>query len=85
MHTTHHFPLRVGPLWFWALFEDLLGVTMVIWAISGLVMWWQIKRTRLAGVLSIAAALGLAAAVMLGTLSELTFSDVKEQLGPGDE
>ena len=85
MHTTHHFPLRVGPLWFWALFEDLLGVTMVIWAISGLVMWWQIKRTRLAGVLSIALAFGIAAAVMLGTLSELTFSDVKEQLGPGDE
>ena len=23
LHTTHHFPLRVGPLWFWALFEDL--------------------------------------------------------------
>jgi hypothetical protein len=85
MHTAHHFPLRVGALWFWALFEDLLGLTMVIWALSGLVMWWQVKRTRLAGVLSIAAALGIAAVVMGGALSELHFGAVKEQLGPGDE
>jgi hypothetical protein len=85
MHTTHHFPLRIGALWFWALFEDLLGLIMVIWAVSGLIMWWQIKRTRLAGMLSIAAALGIAALVMGGTLSELHFGVVKEQLGPGDE
>lgn len=85
MHTAHHFPLRVGPLWFWALFEDLLGLTMVVWALSGLVMWWQVKRTRLAGIVSLAAALGIAALVMGGALSELHFGDVREQLGPGDE
>jgi hypothetical protein len=85
MHTTHHFPLRIGALWFWALFEDLLGLTMVIWSLSGLVMWWQIRRTRLAGMLSIAAALAIAGAVMGGTLSELHFGDVREQLGPGDD
>jgi hypothetical protein len=83
MHTTHHFPLRVGPLWFWALFEDLLGLTMMIWAVTGLVMWWQMKRTRLIGVLALSLALAAAGWVMLGTLNSLTFGDVKEQLGPG--
>ena len=84
MHTTHHFPLRFGPLFMWALFEDLLGLTMVIWAVSGLVMWWQMKRTRLVGGVVLSLALGVAAWTMLGTLHALNFGDVKEQLGPGD-
>jgi hypothetical protein len=83
MHTTHHFPLRFGPLFLWALFEDLLGLTMMTWAITGLVMWWQMKRTRLIGAVVLSLALGAAAWTMLGTLDALTFGDVKEQLGPG--
>ncbi len=85
MHTTHHFPLRFGPLFLWALFEDLLGLTMMIWAITGLVMWWQMKRTRLLGGVVLSLALGAAAWTMLGTLDALTFGDVKEQLGPGGD
>lgn len=85
MHTTHHFPLRFGPLFLWALFEDLLGVTMMIWAVTGLVMWWQMKRTRLIGGLVLSLAIGAAAWTMLGTLDALTFGDVREQLGPGGD
>lgn len=84
LHTTHHFPLRVGPLWFWALFEDLLGLTMVFWAVSGLVMWWKIKPTRLIGALSVSVALGIAALIMAGTLDHLLFGDVRAPLGPGE-
>jgi hypothetical protein len=84
MHTTHHFPLRVGPLWFWALFEDLLGVTMVFWALSGLWMWWKIKPTRLIGALALSLALGGAALVMAGTLDHLMFGDVRAPVGPGE-
>jgi hypothetical protein len=84
MHTTHHFPLRVGPLWFWALFEDLLGVTMVFWALSGLWMWWKIKPTRLVGALAVSLALGGAALVMAGTLDHLMFGDVRAPSGPGE-
>jgi len=84
MHKTHHFTLDLGAQWFWALFEDLLGLAMVIWAITGVVMWWQLKRTRLIGVLSLVLALGIAAVVMSGTLQQLTFGDVRAAMGPGD-
>lgn len=83
LHTTHHFPLRFGAVWLWALFADLLGVTMVFWAVSGMVMWWQLKATRLMGIVSLAIALGLAALIIGGTARSLTFGDVTPQLGPG--
>jgi hypothetical protein len=84
LHTTHHFPLRVGSLWFWALFEDLLGLSMVLWALTGMVMWWKIKPTRLVGALSFALALSIAVAVMGGTLQQLVFGNVRAPQGPGE-
>lgn len=84
MHKTHHFTLEFGPLWLWALFEDLLGLAMVLWALTGMVMWWQLKRTRLVGLVSLVLALGLAAGVMFGTLESLTFGDVRANMGPGE-
>jgi hypothetical protein len=76
--------MRVGPLWLWALFEDLLGLTMVFWAASGMLMWWKIKPTRVIGALSFCVALGMAALVMTGTLEHLLFGDVRAPLGPGE-
>lgn len=84
MHTTHHFTMSFGSLWLWALFEDLLGLSMALWAITGLVMWWQMKATRIAGIVSITLALGLALAVMSGVFNQLTFGDVKAAMGPGE-
>lgn len=84
MHKTHHFTFELGALWFWALFEDLLGATMVIWALTGLVMWWQVKRTRIAGIASILIALAVAGVIMSGTLESLTFGDVRATNGPGE-
>lgn len=83
LHTTHHFPMRPSVLWLWALFQDLLGVAMAFWALSGLLMWWQMKRTRLLGVVSLSLALGVAALIIGGTASHLTFGDVGPELGPG--
>lgn len=84
LHTTHHFTKEIGAHFFWALFEDLLGLTMVLWALSGLVMWWQLKPTRLVGVASIGAAFAIATAVFYGTARERLFGDVKQELGPGE-
>lgn len=84
LHTTHHFPLRFGALWLWALFADLLGITMVFWAVSGLIMWWQLKPTRTLGLVALAIALGLAGIVVGGTAQHLTFGDVAGKLGPGE-
>ncbi|HKO53154.1 MAG TPA: PepSY domain-containing protein [Polyangiaceae bacterium] len=84
LHTTHHFPLGLGVRWFWALFQDLLGVAMVFWGLSGLVMWWQLKVTRVVGAISLLSALGIAGAVAYGTASDLLFGDIAQKLGPGD-
>jgi hypothetical protein len=84
LHMTHHFPFQIGVLWFWALFTDLLGLTMVLWAVSGLVMWWQMKPTRLIGAVALSVALGIAALVMVGTADHLTFGDLRAKAGPGD-
>lgn len=83
LHTAHHFTPRFGARWLWALFQDILGLAMALWALTGLAMWWQLKATRLAGMASLILALGLAAWVTWGTASELMFGEVMQQLGPG--
>lgn len=35
--------------WVWALLVDVMFVSMVFWGVSGLMMWWQVKRTRWIG------------------------------------
>lgn len=82
LHTTHHYTPKVGFRWAWAFFQDILGLAMAFWAISGMAMWWQLKATRIAGIISIAAALGLAAWITWGTASELMFGEVMQELGP---
>lgn len=84
LHTTHHFPFRVGALWFWALFQDLLGIAMAVWGFTGLLMWWQLKRTRVYGAVALALALSVAWLVMGETLSHVTFGDLRAPTGPGE-
>lgn len=83
LHTTHHYTAEMGPLWWWAFFEDVLGLTMVLWSLTGLWMWWQMKPTRVIGATGVAVALLLAAWAMQGTASHLMFGDVAAVTGPG--
>lgn len=63
LHTSH----GQSPHWngrsLWSLLVDAMALAMVTWALTGLVMWWQIRRTRLWGtaviVLSAVTATGL--------------------------
>ena len=64
LHTTHHSTLRPKAMWIWALFADLLALTL--WALSRLAIWWQLKPTRTAGIVAILVALAIAAAVRMG-------------------
>ena len=60
LHTSH----GRSPHWngrsIWSLFIDTMAIAMVTWAVTGIFMWWQIKRTRWIGgviiVISIATA-----------------------------
>lgn len=81
LHKTHHFPVHGGMAWVWALFADITGLTLVVWALSGLVMWWQMKPTRVIGAAAVAAALALFAVVMSGTAEDVLFGNVEKD-GP---
>lgn len=74
IHTQHHYPPHPSATWWWALFADLTAFTLIVWSLTGLVMWWQLRRLRLAGAVVIAVAVGTSAAVMLATGAELSFA-----------
>lgn len=46
LHTAHGYPVEKNARWFWAIVVDMMFASMVFWGMSGIVMWWQIKRTR---------------------------------------
>ncbi len=49
LHMAHGYPNQANVRWFWAVAVDLMFASMVFWGLSGVVMWWQIKRTRKIG------------------------------------
>jgi hypothetical protein len=74
IHTQHHYPPHPSATRWWALFADLTAFTLIVWSLTGLVMWWQLRRLRLAGAVIIALAVGTSATVMLTTGAELSFT-----------
>ena len=49
LHLTHTFPTETGSRTFWAIMVDAVAACLVLWALSGLLIWWQRKNLRLAG------------------------------------
>lgn len=66
MHTSH----GQSPTWngrsFWSLAVDTMAIAMVFWGISGIIMWWQIKRTRWIGVIIIGLSIVTATVMVMG-------------------
>lgn len=73
LHKTHHYPDRVGGRWFWVLVADVTALTLVFWGVSGLIMWWQLKPTRVIGVLGLSFAAVIALIIFSGALDDMTF------------
>jgi len=74
IHTQHHYPPHGGVTWFWAFFADVTAFTLIVWSITGLVMWWQLRRLRLAGAVVLALAVVAGVLVIGATGSELSFA-----------
>jgi hypothetical protein len=49
LHGARGYPQENGVRWAWGLQVDAVAVLMMIWALTGLVMWWQQKRLRRIG------------------------------------
>jgi len=64
LHLAHGYPGEANGKWFWAVIVDAMAFTMCFWALSGLIMWWQIKATRKIGAMILA--LSTICAIALG-------------------
>jgi hypothetical protein len=64
LHTAHGYPGEANGRWAWALVVDATAATLCFWGLSGLLMWWQVKATRLGG--AVVLAVSAAAATALG-------------------
>nr|WP_299272502.1 PepSY domain-containing protein [uncultured Psychroserpens sp.] len=52
LHQVHGYPVAgFSVQWLWVFFADSLAVLMIIWAISGLIMWFKMKRLFTIGVI----------------------------------
>lgn len=49
LHVAHTYPSDGGVRWIWAILVDVMAFSMVSWGVTGLLMWWQIKKTRSIG------------------------------------
>ncbi len=64
LHTAHGYPSSGGVRWIWAVIVDVMAAIMCFWGVSGMLMWWQIKSTRVIGAATVI--FGLLAAASLG-------------------
>ncbi|HKQ68143.1 MAG TPA: hypothetical protein VJT73_02325, partial [Polyangiaceae bacterium] len=74
IHTQHHYPLRVGATFWWALLADCTALSLIVWSFSGLVMWWQMNRLRRIGLGVLTLAAIIAFTVMGSTAREISFA-----------
>ncbi|MFN3192742.1 MAG: PepSY domain-containing protein [Aureliella sp.] len=69
LHTTHGQPPHWNGRMYWSVILDIMAIAMVTWGLTGLVMWWQLKRTRLIGAIVMLASIGCAAWMYLSMLN----------------
>jgi len=74
IHKQHHYPVERDAKWIWALFADLSALPLIVWALSGLFMWFQLKRLRATGAMVIGLSLAVAALVILGLPGDMSFA-----------
>lgn len=49
LHMTHVYPGPFGAAWLHTLVVDLVATAMLLWVVTGLLMWWQMRRLRRVG------------------------------------
>ncbi len=61
LHKSRGYPSEGGTRTYWAVIVDVTAGLMIFWALSGIIMWWQLRPTRFNGLIIIVIGLGLAA------------------------
>ena len=65
LHVTHGYPPEGGAAWIWAIVVDLMALSMCSWGITGIVMWWNMKKLRMIGAVFLG--ISAAAAFLMGS------------------
>ncbi|MBK1878509.1 hypothetical protein [Pelagicoccus mobilis] len=73
LHTNHSYPESINSKWVWTLLSDMTALSLVIWALTGLFMWWQIVPSRTAGSLVLLSTASIAFILFLQNLNSLAF------------
>ncbi len=81
LHQLKMYPDQIGTRWLWTLLADATAFTLIFWAVSGLIMWLQIRPTRLLGIAGLSIATGIAWLAIAGTLGEIGFGRTTHQHG----
>lgn len=72
LHMTHVYPGRFGPAWIHTLIVDLVATCLLVWCVTGLVMWWQMRKLRRVGLMVIVSAMAASLWVLGGVLPGLS-------------
>ena len=66
LHQEHGYPVAgFSVKWLWIFFADALAVLMLVWAISGLIMWIKMKRLFTVGIIVISCSMLLALVIFM--------------------
>jgi hypothetical protein len=66
MHLSFNYPSRFNVRWLWAVAVDLMAAAMIFWGLSGVAMWWQLKKLRGWGAITLAVSALIATMLALG-------------------
>ncbi|MGH1340402.1 MAG: hypothetical protein ACRBN8_02535 [Nannocystales bacterium] len=71
LHMTHVYPDTFGLSWLHALFVDLSALCLALWCVTGVFMWWQMRRLRRIGGLALVVGLAVAVVILAEVLPAL--------------
>ena len=73
LHKSRGYPMEFSARTFWGVIVDITGCLMIFWAISGIIMWWQLRPTRNLGGLTMLIGLVLSGALAYAMFLALYF------------
>lgn len=85
LHTAHGYPDEFGVRWCWAFIVDAMFVNMVLWGLSGVLMWWQLKKTRKWGAAALIASAVMTCWLFAGMHTQMVESAQTRGVGRGGE
>ena len=53
LHVSRGYPAEAGVRSIWGVIVDVTAALMIFWALSGVIMWWQLRPTRNTGMLAL--------------------------------